>query len=91
MTKTCAVCGKEFSTIPHGRKRRFCSDKCCWASHREKSNAYRKDHYIPRGPREIICKNCGKPFMGMYTQKYCMACLENATSGPLKKYYENRK
>lgn len=91
MIKKCAMCGKEFNTVPHGGKRRFCSDKCCWASYRENRRLYLKEHYTPRGPREIICKHCGKPFMGMYTQKYCMPCLESAQSGPLKKYYGNRK
>lgn len=91
MIKTCVVCGKEFKTIPHGTRKKYCSNECFLKIYREKRTLYSRARDRHRRPREIICKNCGRPFMGMYTQKYCMPCLESATSGPLKKYYGNRK
>ena len=98
MIKKCIECGKEFKTIPHGTKRKYCSTKCQY-KHLNKAARDHAWYLIHREkllakPREITCKRCGKIFMGKYCQKYCIPCLEYLSvhgHGSQRQYLENRK
>src|SRR5437870_406195 len=52
-SKTCASCGKSFSTANHHAEVRFCSSACYWASRRKAPG----DRGVER-----VCEACGKAF-----------------------------
>ena len=66
--KPCKNCGRQITTLPGRKEKRFCSDKCrmtWWNSHREAVN---KKAY-----RTFVCEYCGKEFLSYATdsRKYC--------------------
>lgn len=70
----CPVCGKALNSIPHKKRKKYCSDKCrmkWWAMHREGRSNGPIFHYT--------CPTCGKPFTayGNAHRTYCSrACFQ---------------
>ena len=61
----CSFCGQTFE----GRKRKYCSDRCCVDAHLVKA----KEKRI----KTMICKVCGKEFNSQREAKYCsQECLK---------------
>lgn len=75
----CLMCGKEIHSLPHKRKKKFCSDSCrykWWSAHSdEKKNKTEYNH---------VCKNCGREFFNNrknadYCGRECFALSRQKT------------
>ena len=85
MTKYCEVCGKKFTGYGNSR---FCGDACRKVRRRICQRRYNARK--PKAqPRELICKKCGLPFLGMWGAKYCIPCLQNGDA-TLHRYLSTR-
>lgn len=61
--KTCAVCGKEFTTAPHGTTRRTCSEECRRKLHSIQGKEKRRQRREklkgkPYGPEFLTVAEC---------------------------------
>ena len=73
--KTCAVCGKEFTTQPHGTTRRTCSEECrrkllSIQGKEKRRERLEKLKGKPYGPRSLTAADC----------KRCQTCIYRAKS-----------
>ena len=77
-TKTCPVCGQEFTT--RNGKRIYCDDKC--KDRAQKARTLRVKVYTK------VCPQCGKEFSAEHNQRvYCSrACRNRANNNPTKRH-----
>lgn len=69
-TKTCAYCGKEFTTTD--KKKKYCNAEC-----RDKQDLARKK----RKPEILKCPTCGRTFIRKGRKKYCSdSCRDSINS-----------
>lgn len=76
----CKYCGAKFEK--KGNKT-FCCPEHLNEYWKNRDNQNHKSRYIPVSPHEIVCKACGKTFIGKWGVKYCTDCCP-------KRAYENR-
>jgi endogenous inhibitor of DNA gyrase (YacG/DUF329 family) len=67
LSSVCRFCGKDIVSLPHKKRRIFCSDKCrlaWWNSHPE---LVRRN-----GMHKLVCAECGVTFQSKNpSQKFC--------------------
>lgn len=73
MINVCEYCGKEFESE---NKRKYCSGKC------------KSAHYRIKNSKEVLCKECGKPFIAKYNNKggYSEFCSKTCSSKYMHKH-----
>lgn len=85
--KACLWCGEPVAdTLGAGRKRKFCSKKCCGLS---KYDAVRRAREALRPPRP--CPICGNPIIGVLSKLFCsMPCYRTSRRDKTKEYERKR-
>lgn len=88
--KRCKRCGKSFTVDSPQYAKQFCSDACREESDKDRKRAYYRAAHKPKKPHEIVCRKCGKTFLGRFQQRYCDFCLTDG-SAYMTKLYLNRR
>lgn len=78
--KHCKTCGRIFAVDSPRYAAVYCSDACRIQWRRETQRRKMRMQYVPRMPHEIICKKCGKPFLGRWNAGYCPGCLSDGSA-----------
>lgn len=61
--KVCTRCGKEYKGVARSL---YCSGECAKAAQRESNKRCYEKHKQPPKERQLICKQCGKPFTAIH-------------------------
>lgn len=90
--KHCRICGTEF--IGSNGRSCYCSEKCREIGSREVNLRHLhkeyNNHYVRKGKmRDLICKQCGKPYRGHFNSRFCDKCLLSGGKR-MHEYYVNR-